>query len=335
MEKKIKKCIYCGEEFEYRMNKQVRCNKPECIRAAGRDYHNNIHVTYVPCAECGKTFKLKAYDKNTLCPECRKLHGRGPYKYKNIIQQKHVCRQCGKLLYTVEKHDTHCAEILADKTCDECKELNKQKSSNRMKLENPAYKGKVLSEEEYAQKIVLKQEEAVYRSSEARANEWRQEVSIRMKNNNPMKNPATVEKVRKSLKAKKDLEYKLKPKVMNCREAMRDYLKFWRDRELKRAGYKCEVCGKENVQLYVHHNTIKFKDIYLKSCTKLGLNSAHIAYRSEDYYRLKEEIVKYHAEHLELGQVLCKECHAKIDDHFRIKLEEYNSERDSNKESNN
>lgn len=318
---KLKKCKYCGEVFAYRTNNQVHCKKLECRRAHERYLYNEVRVTKSVCQYCGKEYLIKGGISDTICKECHRKH-KAPYQFKKVIEQKHICRQCGELLYVLTKNVTNdSAEIVADKTCDKCKENNRQKTSERMKLDNPRY-DKQLTKEEYADKITerarkIKEQEE---TRDARLEAFKLAASKRMKENNPMKNADSIKKMVATAKLTRDKYYKQKPKVMDCKEAMRDYIHFWRKENLERADYQCELCGAKDCKLYVHHSKIKFKDIYLHSCTKLGLNSAHIEYRSEKYYRLKEEIVNYHKENKDLGQVLCKECHAKVDPHFRIKI---------------
>ena len=321
MEKKIKKCEYCGEMFEYRDYRQIHCKKPECIKAHNRHLYNDVRVQKSVCQYCGKEYIATGKMSKTICKECHLKH-KSPYQFKNVIEQKHVCRQCGELLYIVNKNVTNnLVEVVADKTCDKCKKNNRLKLSFRMKLNNPTYT-KPLTEKEYNDKVTERNKNFQEReeSRESRLEALKLSASKRMKENNTMKNPDMVKKMIATFKLNRDKYYKQKPKVMNCKEAMRDYIQFWKNENLERANYQCELCGAKDCKLYVHHSKIKFKDIYLHSCTKLGLNSAHIQYRSEEYYKLKEEIVNYHKENKDLGQVLCKECHAKVDPHFRIKL---------------
>lgn len=153
---KTKLCEICSTEFLAKTTAKVcsdECRKIYYQRASRRAYETS--KTKYTCIKCGKDKFTDNVPEDKLCRHCRKSH----YQFKNQITQQTLCKHCLKVLNskTINLTRPDCEHIIW-KVCDECKEVNKQLTSERMKLNNPSYFGKTYSEEEY---ITKKQSEAL------------------------------------------------------------------------------------------------------------------------------------------------------------------------------
>lgn len=316
---KLKKCIFCEELFEYITERQQHCKKPECRKAWNRLKHQERRKNKT-CKKCGKIFSPEFGESNEYCSNCRSLIIL-PKIYNTYIQQV-KCRQCGKILETNIKNLTHepALEVFT-KTCEECKQLNNDNTSYRMRINNPGYRGITLTESEYFQRQVDKEIERHEKQlfKEDRIKEARLQTSYRMKFNNPMHNTESKQKALNTVKLKNlSKNHDQEPKV-NIRENIRSFLGKWRKLNLDRANYTCEICGTKNVPLQVHHKTIKYKDIFYQCCRELNIKPSTIIYHSEDYYKVKEAVLNYHFQHPDLGLVVCDDCHKDLDLYYKKK----------------
>ncbi|MCK9470132.1 MAG: hypothetical protein M0Q88_00070 [Bacilli bacterium] len=307
--KEIRICRYCGEEYEATRKDNVSCTKPECRHKhrlfKSRELYNKVEVRV--CSRCGDSYEISKQQQgeyHNMCHKC-KMELRRP-KYQ-IITQQLVCRRCSKLLGTREAKVTKTSKIIKYKTCDECKKQHFQNIANKMKLNNPSQAR--LTPERQAE-ILLKR---------SRPKRTKEEVSKllsdKMLANNPMKRP---EVVLKSIETRKKNRFNLPKKAyINIKEVARVYLYKWKDRELKRAHFKCELCGDDKGKLMVHHHKRKYKDIFFECCRKIGTAPSKLRVGTAEFDSLIYELRKYHEENTDLAQVLCERCHAEVDQHFR------------------
>lgn len=300
-------CQYCGQEAESRTHRTTWCSNPECQKKHRAEVYQRSKPLVV-CLNCGKEFKRARH--STLCPDCTKLL-RSPI-YKTYVQ-KVICKHCGKTVAQVQKNITRKPIFQrAIGVCEDCKQLNRQKASERMRLHNPAIPDR--TPEEIA--AIDAQKEAWKNSREDRQKQLRQKNSERMKLNNPMKQPEIVEKMRET-QAHNRLNKPHHFKKLSLKEVIRTYLYQWKDQELVRAGYKCERCGAEGVPLQVHHCQKKYKDIFAECCRELGIKYHSLELRTPEFQSLVKAVQEYHLSHEGLGQVLCNNCHLEVDDHYR------------------
>ena len=230
-----------------------------------------------------------------------------------------MCRKCGKKLGEVIKNKTNePLYINPCKTCDECKKKNAEKSRVSMKLNNPANNQTFNSIEEYEKDKKEKQE-----AREATIFHNKQKNSERMKTNNPMFNPNTKNKVKETLQKKKEKREFPKHTQKNRKDFngkrgtkryLRIALKQWRKDALAKANYACEEYGKTRVFLHVHHK-IPFSQIVDEQANKLNIDIDKVEFLSKEYLTLEEKVIEFHNNN-DIAQVLCEDCHDKIDKHF-------------------
>lgn len=328
-------CVICGREFTCRDRRTETCSN-DCHRVlARRKYKTN--TVNCRCDTCGKTYKATLKQSKQICPACLKAR---PHEYETY-EQKIVCRRCGAVVQVCFKKKSRgkTKPILAIVTCDACKRLIAKSFSDRMKLNNPSYE-RALTPEEYKQKQETK--ERLKQDKAQRKEQNRKKASERMRVNNPMFNPETVKKVAKILKQKwengeitidrtKSKNYKGDRGTIRY---LRIALKPWRVANLKRADYRCELCGKNHPFLHVHHK-IPFRDI-VEECQKcLNIKSLDkIEYKSEEYLQLEDMVLSFHFNN-DIGLVVCPDCHDQVDSRYHkskaqtgtIAVRRYNGEK--------
>ena len=188
-------CIICKQEFETRDSRTVCCKNIECRKQYNRLKYAK-DTTECTCMICKKTYLATRKQRHDCCPDCIQSE---PHIFKNQVEQKHCCRQCKKVLFTKIKNVTqNIPEFVYDKTCDDCKEKNKQAASKRMMLNNPSYKNKSYSsiEDAKATKKLKQENKRKYKTKD----EMKAAFSERMKQNNPMFNIDSRQKARETLK---------------------------------------------------------------------------------------------------------------------------------------
>lgn len=188
-------CEICGKEYESRDNRSRCCKDPKCVKEMHHLKYLNDTKECI-CSKCGKTYLATRKQSKNMCKDCVRSED---YSFKNTYEQRIICRQCGKIIKTVTKNLTNTP--LYDNpsvTCDECKKLNNEKSSYRMKTNNPAFDAPITIEEYEQIKLnnnIQKQkikEENISRNLQ------------RMLTNNPMHNEKIKAKVMATLKEKRE-----------------------------------------------------------------------------------------------------------------------------------
>jgi hypothetical protein len=266
------------------------------------------------------------------------------------------CPRCKKTLseFWTEKRTNRKSEK-PGKVCDECKKRNseirskvmsnvnksslmRQKNSKRMLSQNPAKSESVrkkisetlkqrYSEGElsspFSDPEVIKNRKIYHPTSEDR-----RKMSNRMIENNPMKNPEVVQKVRTTIqeKIKKgELQYK-RGRDHHLWRGGSDFYTFtrlklypvWVKPILERDQYSCTECGKSNCELHVHHIR-RFVDI-MKDVLRLNqISRDDIDSLKEENYQLFDRLsnMVVDAHRLDDGKTVCQKCHQKIDYYYR------------------
>ncbi len=224
------------------------------------------------------------------------------------IKQTIVCKKCGKILKIVEKAQSgRVKNVLEKGVCEECKEKSRQESSIRMHLYNPMY------------------------NLETR-NKVSKESSIRMHLYNPMYNLETRNKVSNTIKQnilegkiiyKKGSEHYLWKGNRTFNKAVRIELRNWVKSKFEESNYTCQKCGKTHTELQVHHLE-PLRDIIQNFLDKHDYTIDYInsIQGNEEYFSLIKEIVEYHEKNMQIGLVVCPNCHYEIDEYYKRKTYE-------------
>lgn len=194
-------CKICNVSIDELKFSSKSCTNPECKRLyanlrARENYSKNL--VEKTCEKCGDLFL--ATQKQKQCENCR--DSRKDNKFKQI-EQKIVCKHCGSIIEVVTKNVTRTAEELKIGVCDDCKSNLAEYRSQSMKLNNPSY-DKKLTEEEYLQKVKERNEYNSEENKTKRREVFLQKSRERMIANNPMFNPESVLKMRKTFKERID-----------------------------------------------------------------------------------------------------------------------------------
>ncbi len=320
-----KQCPHCGETFIPRTRRHTICGKKECVNARNRKYYKNNTVECV-CSICGIVYAATGQQLKDKCPECAKVTKE--MAYKNPYTQRIRCIRCGAIIKTVQKINFIVGwskEDLYLGTCEKCKERIRKQQSLRMKLNNPTYGGKVLTIEEWEQ---IDRQRQYYQSEEykeKRKKELSKQFSKRMKENNPMKNLETREKVSTTLKegyesgrilkclGKDHWSYVGGPR--NIRQYLRRCITDWVKYLIQQSNYTCQECGKRGSHLHVHHCT-PFIQIVEMGCQQLNIDINTVEFRDNNYQTLEQWVRDYHWGNFQVGIVVCRLCHDRIDKQY-------------------
>ena len=289
----LKQCEICNDSFETNYKSKTVCNKKECYNSKFRKWYKSHQIKKV-CKFCGNEYS--GTSKSVNCDGCK---FKKEFESKKDIL-KYYCKYCSDLIgeeevdykFQNKKFDNH------DRVCNLCTLKNRENLSNNMKGElNPNYR--------FDKPDIIV--------------ETREELSERMRINNPMKNKDIAKKVSNTFKEKiengeisykKGKEHHLYKGNRKKSFMIRSRLKNWKQKWLSFYNYKCSECDKGG-RLEIHH-TIPLKDII--SIYTNSLESLNV----EEFEKISEMIIKDHDE-VE-GLVLCKICHSKIDPHRKLKI---------------
>jgi len=292
----LKTCKFCNNDFETRYTKKDWCNNDVCLLARKREKYE-ADIRQKTC-RCGN--KFFGTRKGKICEECTKKikHNKLEEKLVNVI-----CKKCGNFQYTERLiREIHASDtIKTKKLCNKCLEKGRIAASESKRGElNPNYKH---------DKPIIQ-------------TETREEMSERMKVNNPMFRKDVRNKVAKTFKEKikkGEIKYKTgkdhhlykgnRKRSFILRSRLKPWIKKW----LEFYDYTCNECQKRGGKLEVHH-VIPFRDIISKYTDCLN----DLSYEEFEY--ISELIIKEH-ENIE-GITYCKECHSKIDNFRKIKIDE-------------
>lgn len=317
-------CKYCKTPFYSRLKKSVVCKSKDCKNLYNQEKYKK-RLKECVCTLCGNTYFATDKQSKLFCKNCVR---KNPYNYKNTFEKQIFCKHCSQLIRTETKNvigKNYKKESFSG-ICEQCKKNNYQKSSERMKLYNPTYKTP-LTEKEYLQKQENKKQTEIiknfFKPIQIKINKEKQ--SEKMKLHNPMKNP---EIIAKCLKTRLQNIETGKTKILRGKDrkgfkgtrTIQNYLRLnlssWKKELMEANNYTCDICGKNNCYLNVHHKE-PFRNIVSKFCELLNINLSKIVYGDEQYLELEKQIIEYHTKHKEIGQVVCELCHAKIDKYFK------------------
>lgn len=342
--KEPRKCLYCDTVFIPYNDRQVTCSNKICKNKMCADRYKERLKDCI-CSKCGASYKATDKQNKTLCKSCVRSD---KYNYKSTYIQKIACRVCGCVVGERSKNLTREPLLVSyEITCDACKEDWRKRSSTRMKLFNPMYSDetklrriKTVSDmklkveldsdvsyddyftllEWYNQKKKRELEESEFRKEQSR-----KRASDRMKTDNPMFNKDSVEKMKKTYKERLE-SGEIRPKTGkdhwgwrggNSRtnaNYIRSALKGWKRSVLENSNFTCQMCGKRNCYLNIHHK-YPFRCIIEEAEALLGIDLDAVEFRSIEYNYVENWVIKYH-ENVDVGIVLCQDCHDLIDDHF-------------------
>ena len=153
-------------------------------------------------------------------------------------------------------------------TCTDCKEVNRERSSIRMTVNNPSYKGRSYEEVLKTRKPKHVPEDIKKRNKE--------KSSLRMKEHNPMKNPAIKEKMlatraTRHYTYKTGQEHHLWKGNRTVARQIKLILKPWKKRLMAACNFTCTRCGARNCTLNVHHLK-PYREIQAEIFARYGIN---------------------------------------------------------------
>ena len=314
-------CIICGEEFVSRDKRKIVCNKSSCLKAYGHIQYKNKTTTCI-CSICGNTYEATIKQSKNKCKDCIKKTKN--YTTKETFEQIIGCKFCGKPIKTVIKHkSSRSAKQLNWLICDDCRKLHAEQKKQYMRLNNPSYKGNNLTLSTYKEKQELKE---YYQSEEykiKRRQEIKEKISKNMKENNPMYNKETCEKVSKTTRTRYEtgeIKKVFGKDHWNYKgsRTIKGYLRLclgeWIKNNLVRTDYTCEVCHTRGGILHVHHKE-PFADLVDRGLKELNLDINTMEFRDDNYQKLEQWILDYHNTH-DIGLVVCRKCHAEVDKRY-------------------
>ena len=331
-----RECEICGKNIDHLPKQKRLCEDPKCRKEKNRIIYNFLKTHEQICKKCGTKFIATA--KQEYCEKCRYVHTDNLEDQEQVI----VCKYCGKPVKTIIKKKT--ARTLDERSlgvCEECRKKNLEIVSNNMKEHNPMFNKEISIKAHETRKNRTRQryEELGLEYKEPGFTENYQKLvdqypsmdgkerqKLFMQIYNPMKNKEVAYKVGLSLKAgynsgkyekffgSDNWNYKGHRKF---NKVVRDHISQWIKNELKRADYKCEVCGVHSNNLHVHHleplrNIIQnILEKYYTSVEYLEEN------RDTDFYNMiLDKIREYHELHEGIGIVVCPSCHDKLDQKY-------------------
>lgn len=316
----LKTCIVCGKKYENRDKRSKYCSK-ECLYVLEREKYKIKKEK--ACKDCGSLFYGRG--KQLYCDCCKDIR----LKNKNFETQtkKSFCKKCGKFLFEEKKKVTK--KIKDDNIsflCGACKLENRKNLSEKMKGEgNPNWNP-------FVERTVLTEEEKVIKRKETK-----ERISKRMRLNNPMFNPETVNKMAETMKQKYengDIKRKLgkdNPLWKGNRNhdlTIRARLKKWVRLILERDNFTCQECKIRGDRLEVHHNK-PLRKINQEFAEKYGFSSINeIDINSDIFKKISEEITDYHHTNAHIGITYCRKCHGKIDKQRHLKRNDNNEDKE-------
>ena len=293
-------CVICGKDISHKLAKAKLCGELSCKKEYNRLFYKNRKKNK-KCIRCGVQFL--GTGKRTHCDTCSM-----EYKYVNngkISTFISRCKTCNKELEKVlkHKHINNTDDFIY--TCEDCKKLNWERSSDRMKVKNPMF---VEGQTEKKEIIIMSKEEFSLQASQ------------RMTNKNPMFDPAIRKKASETFKERirnKTIVYKKGPdhhrwkgnRLFNrhCRISLRA----WSRKNIEDSNYTCNKCGEIGGELHTHHK-VPLRNIIKISLDKFNTNSIDVMKDEELLKIVTDYVVNYHSEN-KVGEVLCKVCHGQED----------------------
>ena len=159
--------------------------------------------------------------------------------------------------------------------------------------------------------------------------------SIRMKENNPMFNSDTVNKMKETIQKhiadgtityKHGSEHWLWKGNRELNGYVRVGLRKWVKHMFENAHFTCQHCGKTHTELQVHH-TKPLRNIISEFLDKHNYTIEYMnsIIGSKEYNNFIQEIIDYHFQENEnIGIVVCPECHNELDPYYKRKNHDKN-----------
>lgn len=336
-------CIICGKDISHSRRLKT-CGCSECEKVY-RKYKYDIPKEKI-CRDCGKIYL--GTDKSIVCPECKEISLNNK-KFKQIEQQV-ICKDCGKIIKTQIKNITNNIPEIVYELCDDCK-LNHKKefsknASKRMKENNPMFDEEIsikvgntlrkLYEEKCLEQGLIPKERPIKRDSN-KSIETKEELIERMKEHNPMQNKDSVEKMKQTtkerilsgeIKYKRGKEHPLYKGNRTLGRHIRLNLSKWIKEQLDKSNYTCQLCGKTNTELHVHHNE-PLRNIINNFLKKYNTTNEDILNDEILLNKFTDDIIKYHYNNKNIGIVVCPDCHNIIDKYYN-RLTHYKHHKNEN-----
>ena len=267
-----------------------------------REYYNSRTIE-IKCKVCDKLFIGKA--KMVSCsPECtRRSKLSGMEKHYHILE----CKDCKIIINETIKYGKKSTDKKRFKRCTHCSKKHRELSLN----ERNEKRRELRSNDPNLVKVEAKN--GVFYTSQEKIDN----ISKKMKENNPMKNSEVSAKVSSTLKAKiasGELVYKsgnehhLYKGNRDNYKYIRSNLQDWRVSMFSEANWKCASCAYKG-NLEVHHLE-KFTDIVSKFADRPISEYIQV---SQEFQELCKCVIEYHFRNKQIGLVLCEVCHGEID----------------------
>lgn len=289
-----------------------------------------MKINTIFCRDCGKPIQVPSGSHRILCSDCKVKSQKNHFKI--FVEQKVLCchPDCSNIVKIVQKKGSAAKEYIKgpwactfhqqqpfelmkqDLICPNCHKVFKSQMINKTHQAKSQKISHILCPE--CHKQVLK-ENAV-------------KASERLKENNPMQNVLSKEKMKKTLQEhiqdgtvqyKKGVDHHLFKGNRKFNLEVRSKLyPIWIYPILQRDQFKCTQCG-STMNLQVHHIR-PLREICEVTFDKLNLpyTSSLITREklgTEQYERALEAVLQAHS--LEDGITLCKDCHKKMDYYYR------------------
>ena len=330
-------CMICGCDISDLSPQAKICKKEECHKIRSKQLYANTQITKT-CTCCGNEFI--GTGKQLVCSDCRKTRYERKVQNTKQIKQYVYCKNCGVHIETLQKYKTIHIQETIYKLCNDClnkkKEENYKQSSERMKKDNPMFneetKAKVSNtlRNNYIKKCNELGIEPCKPYIRPEVPETKEELSKRMKENNPMFNKEAVEKMKNTLqehiadgtiKYKKGSEHWLWKGGREFNGYVRVALRKWVKYMFEKAKFTCQHCGKTHTELHVHH-TKPLRDIISEFLDKNNYTIEYInsIAGSQEYINFIQKIVDYHFQENEnISIVVCPKCHNELDPYYKQK----------------
>lgn len=102
----------------------------------------------------------------------------------------------------------------------------------------------------------------------------------------------------------------------------------WIKEQLDKSNYTCQLCGKTNTELHVHHNE-PLRNIINSFLKKYNTTNEDILNDEILLNKFTDDIIKYHYNNKNIGIVVCPDCHNIIDKYYN-RLTHYKHHKNEN-----
>ena len=299
------KCLICGTECTSRDKRSKLCKSKECFR----EFYNRQYSeqkSEKSCKKCGMIF-TGTY-REVLCHDCKHL----PRDFSHLsVDREYKCIRCGQSLgkskvIKMGKYKADRSINRSHSVCDNCKNKSRELySKSRLGKNNPNWKGGTVE----------------------KVKETPEQTAERMRNNNPMYDPAVIAKMKSTVAqriANGNIIYKRGIKRSVVYKMGRDHhlwkgnrrrsqvirsrlYSAWILPQMNRDNFHCTECGQNRCRLEVHHVSEKFSDILSKFCPR-PLDDL----TQEEFENVSAQVVDYHKNNV-IGRTLCVPCHKRVD----------------------